>query len=112
MIRPYDLGENKLVEDTQRIEIDSFVRQINKELKVRLLEAKLEALGVSIELTTSRTRFNGSRLWFLCPCCRKRSGILYNLSMKLACRVCLGLLYRKQRYKGMIESHTQVTKVK
>jgi hypothetical protein len=101
MIRPNDLGE--IVENCQKIKIDDFVRQVNKRLKKELLKSSIEALGADLLLTTSKTRFNGARYWFLCPLCNKRRGVLYSRNNQIACRVCLGLKYRKQRYKGMTE---------
>lgn len=105
MINPYDLGNFQLTENAQRINIDKLVSRINKELKLRLLQAQIEALGISVKLTVSKTRFNGERFWFICPQCSKRSGILYKHPLRaiLGCRVCLELKYQKQRFKGMVE---------
>jgi len=100
MINPNNLGE--IVENNQAIQIDDLVKKVNKRLKVELLKSEIEALGVHIQLTTSKTRFGGKRYWFLCPLCNKRRGVLYIRSNSVACRVCFGLKYKKQRYKGMI----------
>ena len=104
-IRPYDLGTYQVVEGTQRVSVDELVRSARKMLKMRLVEAQIEALGLSISLTTSRTRFNGERLWFVCPGCKKRVGTLYKkpINNTLGCRKCLSLYYGMQRYKGMAE---------
>ncbi len=106
LINPYDLGASRLVEQTQSVNIDDLVRKTRKMLKKQLVEAQIEALGTSLHLTTSKTRFNGERLWFICPLCDKRAGTLYQqaTSNTLGCRRCLSLYYRKQRYKGMIET--------
>ena len=101
MIKPNDLGE--IIENCQKIRIDDFVREVNKRLKKELLKSSIEVLGVTILLTTSKTRFGGIRYWFLCPLCNKRRGVSYSKSSKIGCRVCLGLKYRKQRYNGMVE---------
>jgi len=102
MIKPYDLGDS-LVEHTQRVEIDDLVRRARKGLKPRLLEAQIEASGLKVALTTSKTRFGGLRIWFLCPVCNSRRGIIYKIGEQIGCRLCLGLKYKKQRYKGMAE---------
>lgn len=103
-LTPYDLGTPQLVEQTQKININSLVRQVQKDVKMRLLEAQIEALGVDVGLTTSKTRFNGERIWFVCPVCEKRLGVIYrSASSKMGCRRCLGLQYKKQRFKGMVE---------
>ena len=101
----YDLGRSQLVEHTQRIDINALVRQAQKEVKMRLLEARIEALGIEVGLTTSKTRFNGERVWFACPQCMRRSGTLFKspISNIIGCRYCLKLKYKRQRYKGMIE---------
>lgn len=107
LLSPYDLGASQIVEDTQKVSINKLVRIATKDLKKRIVEAKIEALGITVRLTTSKTRFNGERLWFICPICRKRAGnILYNALQNLTgCRKCLRLIYRKQRFKGMIEEN-------
>ncbi len=108
-LTPYDLGTSQLVEHTQRININDLVRQAQKEVKMRLLEAQIEALGVNVGLTTSKTRFNGERVWFVCPVCGQRSGIIYSFaSSNIGCRKCLGLKYKKQRFKGMVENQNSM----
>ena len=105
-INQHDLGLSLVEEDCEKISINEFVRNAQKMLKVRLAEAQIEALGVSLQLTTSRTRFNGERFWLVCPSCTKRSGILYKhpISNTIGCRNCLSLIYKKQRFKGMLEA--------
>ena len=102
MIKLNNLGE--IVENYQAIRIDDLVRKVNSGLKAKLLQSEVETLGYQINLTTSKTRFGGNRFWFLCPLCNERRGVLYLRNSGVAYRVCLGLKYRKQRYKGMIES--------
>jgi hypothetical protein len=106
LIKAYDLGSSSVVETCQRISVDELVRTATKIVKKRIVEAQIEALGVSISLSTSRTRFDGERLWFVCPACNNRSGVLYRHPSypTIACRKCFGLVYKKQRYKGMIEN--------
>lgn len=105
LLSPYDLGKNENIENCQKISVNELVRTVSKDLKKRIVEAQIEALGVPVRLTTSRSRFNGERLWFACPICTKRVGTLYYNSSRniTGCRKCLHLLYAKQRFKGMIE---------
>jgi len=105
MIKPYYLGENNLVEQCQKINIDDIVRQVNKEVKCQVLQSQIEVMGLKLNLLTSRTRFNGKRYWFSCPTCNNRIGTIYRhpISLQVGCRNCLGIQYRKQRFKGMIE---------
>lgn len=102
-INQHNLGLTLVAENCQRVSVNELVRKATRELKKRLVEAQIEALGVSVRLTTSNTRFNGERLWFKCPICNKRVGTLFN-NEGLGCRKCLKLMYKKQRFKGMLEA--------
>ena len=103
MINPYDLG--KIKENVQCIKIDDLIRKAKDEFKLQFIKSSVNLNGKNVQLTTSNTRFNGSRLWFMCPVCNKRRGVLYSLNSEIACGVCLNLKYRKQRFKGMTEEN-------
>lgn len=105
-MRPNDFGKTFLVEECQKIEINAFLRKAKIKLKETLIRSELSAQGVVIELTTSKTGLGGTRYWFKCPMCGKRSGTLFvaPFGQTLGCRACLGLDYRARRYKGMIEA--------
>jgi hypothetical protein len=104
-LAPNDLGKPLLVEECQKIRIDDFLKSCRLQLKKLTLNLEIEAQGLNIELTTSKTNFAGERFWFACPMCGKRVGVLYNhpVTNKLGCRTCFGLDYAKRRYKGMVE---------
>lgn len=106
MLSPYDLGNSFVTENCFKINVDELVSNAQKELKRRLLQSQVEALGIDIDFTTSKTKFNGERLWFVCPNCKRRVGVLYKYPIEevVGCRSCLNLYYRKQRFKGMVES--------
>lgn len=103
-IAPNDFGNSTTVESCPKIRIEDLVRKAGGQVKGALIASQLEAAGASVELVTSPTRFGGERFWFQCICGR-RVGALYQhpLSHAFGCRKCLRLVYRKQRYKGMIE---------
>lgn len=105
-MKPNDFGKKLLVENCQKIEINDFIRLSNKQLKELIIKSSLELEGVSILLNSSITGFGGTRLWFSCPLCNKRVGVLYRhpTSQILGCRSCLRLDYRKHRYSKMIEN--------
>lgn len=107
MIKPYDLGNLQFSDNVQKIHIDKLVKQAKRDFKIRFIETNIEALGVLIKLTTSKTRFDGERLWFVCPICSKKVGTLYRHDLKetIGCRNCLEIKYKKQRYKGMVEQN-------
>ncbi len=101
------------LEQCPRISVDSLIREVKKELKVSLLQSRLEAMGVRIELCSSDTRFNGKRIWFKCPICKSRVGVLFYhpISQLMGCRVCVGVDYKDRRFKGMAEQSKTLTKV-
>ena len=98
---PNNLGKKVLVEQCQKITVNSVIRQINPIIKKALIETKLECMGLDVEIITSQTRY-----WFKCPKCEKRIGVLYQhpISNEIGCRICLNLDYRTRMCKGMIES--------
>lgn len=110
MINPYDLGKNNLIEYSQKIQIDDIVRRVNKQLKQQILQSQIEVMGLNVNLSFSRTRFNGQRFWFVCPICSRRVGTIYKhpMSNQIGCRTCLNMKYKKQRFKGMIEGENDV----
>lgn len=105
-LNPNDLGKKYLVEECQKIRIEDFLKVYRNKLKELILTSELEVSGLKIELSISKTCYNGIRFWFRCPLCEKRVGVLlkHPLTNKIGCRRCLNLEYRKRRYKGMIET--------
>lgn len=105
MIKPNDLGKYTVVENCQKINIDDLIRRANKEIKQQILQSQIGVMGFELSLSTSRTRFNGERYWFLCPLCTCKVGTIYKhpVSQLVGCRNCLGIQYKKQRFKGMLE---------
>lgn len=95
-----------MAENCQKVNIDDLITKALRGLKIRLIQSQIQALGIDVNLTISRTKFNGERLWFICPNCKKRVGVLrkHPIDGTVGCRVCLNLKYKKQRFKGMIES--------
>jgi hypothetical protein len=60
----------------------------------------IELNGQAIQLTTTKCKYGGERVWFLCPACRKRVGTIYRrpLAELFLCRHCLNLTYDLRRY--------------
>lgn len=104
MLNPNDLGSYLVLENCQRIRVEDYIRNALKSLKKAIVEAQMMADGYTVALTTSKTHYGGDRLWFECPQCSRRKGILYQspIDNRIVCRKCIGLFYRQQRYKGMI----------
>lgn len=104
-----NLGNKILVESCSSIKISEFLRQYRTEFEKSLLNTKLDLFNVEVGLTSSKVMGDGTRLWFACPNCGSRVGIIYKhpLNNGIGCKKCLNLEYRKRRYKGMIECNLQ-----
>ncbi len=104
-LTPNNFGNKHLVENCQKIQIKDLLVKCKTKFKEMILNAELDIMDINIELTTSRTFYNGIRFWFKCPICHSRIGILYKhpVNQQIGCKKCLNLDYRKRRYKGMIE---------
>jgi len=100
----YNLGV--LVEECQRVSVRDCVNATGEKLKEALLQSKVNINNLSVSLKTSKTGFGGKRIWFSCPLCQRRVGVLFvhPINQAIGCRNCLGLKYRKQRFKNMIEN--------
>ncbi len=100
MLSPYDLDKLFVLENCQKIRINDYIRQARNSLKKAIIEAQITADGQNITFTTSTSHLGGSRLWFECPACKSRVGIIYKnpINLQLMCRKCIGALYKKQRY--------------
>jgi len=106
-LNPNNSGKKFLVEECQKIFINTFSRQAKKEAKEMFLTSQIEAMDKTIEITTSNVHFGGVRYWFKCPVCTKRVGTLFihPLTQQVGCRACLKLEYRSRKYKGMLENN-------
>jgi hypothetical protein len=101
-----NLGNNFLVEDCQKVVVSDILRDYKAKLKETILRSQFEMLNENVLITTSKTGNGGLRFWFMCPHCKRRSGVLLRHPLQdiLGCRLCLNLEYKKRRFKGMIES--------
>ena len=61
----------------------------------------------TVRLLQTRPNFGGSRVWFQCPGCRRRSKKLYALETRpsFACRGCHSLVYRVQADKALATAY-------
>jgi hypothetical protein len=80
---------NFVPENLTKLNITDYVRKANQKLKTELVESQLEVDGMEVKLISSKTGFGGVRLWFVCPKCQRRSGVLYrSLDGLVVCRLC------------------------
>lgn len=98
-----------IVENCQKIRVDEVIGQAISQTKQHIVEAGVQISDHSVQLTTTKTQFGGQRAWFICPICQRRCGVLlqHPISNEIGCRRCLGLGYRNQRYKGMVETRLE-----
>ncbi|OGC09646.1 hypothetical protein A3J90_02570 [candidate division WOR-1 bacterium RIFOXYC2_FULL_37_10] len=101
-----DLGEKYLTEQCQKIKVSEFIAKLKNQLKSVIFNSEIKLLGFSIKVVNTEPNYGGKRMWFECPLCGRRKGVLYKhpIKEKIGCRQCLNLEYNKRRYKGMLES--------
>ena len=101
-----NLGKKYLVEDCKNIRIDQVVRKAKKDLIITFIKGQIEIEGFDINVISHTLYHGGKRLWFECPLCNKRSGVIYRHPTKniIGCRLCLDLDYQCRRFKGMVEN--------
>jgi hypothetical protein len=106
---PNDFGKKFLVEECQKITMSEYLLLAKTKLKEALLASETNISDTLVSFKTSETRFGGTRHWFACPSCNRRVGVLFihPLTQDIGCRICLGLEYRKRRFKGMIENYVK-----
>lgn len=57
----------------------------------------VERARQTVPLTHSQGPRGGKRLWFVCPTCRRRVGVLYHQNgLPFRCRICCNLVYPSQ----------------
>ena len=86
-----------MVEECPKIKIDDFLKRYRNRLKELMLSSEMEISGWRLEIATSKTHYNGLRLWFKCPICELRAGVVFKhpITNAIGCRQCLKLEYRK-----------------
>ena len=99
-------GKKYLVEDCPSIRIDKVVNDSKKLVLRSLVVGFAEIDGVKVRIRTSKLHHGGNRLWFECPMCKQKKGVIYRhpVDSNIGCRKCLNLDYKSHKCKGMIET--------
>ena len=99
-------GATLLIEQCPKISVFEIVQEAKEQLLPAIASNIASVNGYEIEFTTSKLAHGGERLWFKCPQCEGRKGVLYSnaLNGSVGCKACLGLEYRSRRYKDMVEN--------
>lgn len=74
--------------DYRKIYINKYVKTAKEALVKFLVNSDITANGVGIDIATSKTTYGGHRLWFSCPKCNRRCGILYEVGKAFICVKC------------------------
>ncbi len=107
-MKPNDFGNKFLIEDCRKVTMREYLARAKRQMKEALFASEVSIFTTPIGFKTSRTAFGGTRHWFACPACGRRVGVLFvhPITNAIGCRRCLGLEYRKRRFKGMVEGET------
>ena len=60
-------------------------------------DSLFQDVSIPVSLTSTPCYLGGERIWFLCPDCNRRVGVLYVDGHQVSCRHCLRLTYSCQR---------------
>lgn len=103
---PNDFGKIT-VEKCRKVAISDYLKDFRVKFKENILASVVEAVGVEISLSPTKTGFGGIRYWFVCPQCKRNIGVIlvHPINQSVGCRQCLGVEYSKKRFKGMIEGN-------
>ena len=67
---------------------------------------------ISIELDRTRLNYGGHRVWWKCPCCSARVGLLYWEDWRWQCRKCAGLVHESTRQTDDSLAYARVNKIR
>ena len=67
---------------------------------------------ISIELDRTRLNYGGHRVWWRCPCCHARVGVLYRETWSWKCRKCAGLVHESTRQTEDSLAYARVNKIR
>ncbi len=65
----------------------------------------------TVVLTSTECHFGGSRLWFRCPGCNRRTGSIYLFGRPFKCRLCFRLTYQSQRETAADRALSRAVKI-
>lgn len=72
-----------------------------------------EPVTYTVELERTTCNLGGERRWFRCPCCGRRSSVMYLITSKrFACRTCQGLAYSCQNESRGQRNTRQLSKLR
>ncbi|MBI2414374.1 hypothetical protein HYV31_00810 [candidate division WWE3 bacterium] len=99
-------GNKILVDACPKITLKGVFDVAKDQLLTELMKRTANVAGFDVEFSSSSLAHGGKRLWFKCPICSSRAGVLYKhfLTQQVGCRTCLNLDYKSRRYKGMTEN--------
>ena len=66
----------------------------------------------SVEMDRTRLNYGGHRVWWRCPCCHSRVGVLYWAGWRWQCRKCAGLVHESTRQSDDAQAYSKVNKIR
>lgn len=87
-----------------------FFRPSSAEVEMRLPGQPTQRHA--IRLDTTPLHFGGHRVWWKCPCCHARVGVLYWQSWRWQCRRCAGLVHASTRQSEDSQAFGRVNKIR
>lgn len=82
---------------------------------VAVVETRLphqRTIETKVALDTTPLHFGGHRVWWKCPCCQARAGVLYWQAEGWQCRRCAALVHESTRQSNNSRAYARVNKVR
>ena len=83
-----------------------------KKATIELTAPGKEMHMTAVELDKTAQHFGGSRVWWKCPCCHERVGLLYWQSWRWQCRKCAELVHPSTRQTESSSAYSRVNRVR
>jgi hypothetical protein len=87
------------------------VRNIHISYKTPAGDGEWKLTSEKVALETTPCRYGGSRFWFRCPACGRRTATVYLIGWPPKCRICLHLKYGSQSAKESSRIITRMLRI-
>lgn len=87
-------------------------RHREKKATIELSVPGKEMHMTNVELDKTAQHFGGNRVWWKCPCCNARVGVLYWQACRWQCRKCARLVHESTRESDSSRAYARVNKVR
>lgn len=87
-------------------------RHREKKATIELSVPGKEMHMTNVELDKTAQHFGGNRVWWKCPCCNERVGLLYWQACRWQCRKCAELVHPSTRETESSSAYSRVNRVR